>query len=162
MPNPAVNATSMKKIWLTRLTDFSTTDKEGIGARRIEGAKSYKWVKYNQGVGAVAAVAGNAVAYKADVAFSDTTAEVSSDVSDSLTVGAGMLMSAIPNGSFGWIQTRGICTLTTALVSGADGNALVMSATTDGTLKVCAAVTEHVCAVAIDASAKIVCLRCPD
>lgn len=157
----ATNDTGQKRIWATRLTDTSTVDKEGIGARRVEGAKEYKWVKYNQGVGAVAAVAGNMVAYKADVAFSDTAAEVSSDVSDSLPLGAGKLMAAIAHGSFGWIQTKGFALLTTALVSGADGQALLMSTTTDGTLKVGAAATDHICAYAIDASAKLVYLNCP-
>ncbi len=162
----ANNNTSIKKIWATRLTDFSTTDKEGIGARRFEGAKEYKYVKYNQGVGTIAAVAGNMVAYKADVAYTDTLVEVSSDVSDSLRVPAGMLMSAIPHGSFGWIQTKGIATLNTALVSGADGDELAMSTTTDGTLKqlVDTTATPSVpCAgFAIDASAKIVLLDCPN
>lgn len=157
----ATNNVGVKRIWATRLTDFSTVDKEGVGARRVEGAKEYKWVKYNQGVGAVAAVAGNAVAYKADVAFSDTTAEVSSDVSDSLALPAGVLQSAIPHGSFGWIQTKGFCTLTPALVSGADGQVAVMSVTTDGTFKVAAAVTEAPAGRIIDASAKLVYLDCP-
>ena len=157
----ANNDTSIKKIFATKLTEFSTADKEGIGVIRREGAKTYKYVKYNQGVGTVAAVAGNMTAYKSDVSYGPAAAEVSSDVSDSLTVPAGMLMSAIPHGSFGWIQIKGIATLNTALVSGADGNALVMSATTDGTLKVAAAVTEVVAGAAIDASAKIVALDCP-
>ena len=81
-------------------------------------------------------------------------------MSDGLTVPAGVLQAVIANGSFGWIQSKGICTLTPALVSGANGNALVMSATTDGTLKVAAAVTEPVAAYAIDVAAKIVALVC--
>jgi hypothetical protein len=157
----ANNDTSQKKIWSTRLTDNSATDKEGIGARRVEGAKEYKYIKYNQGVGAIAAVAGNMVAYKSNAAFSDTQAEVTSDVSDGITLAAGKLMSAIPNGWFGWVQTEGVATLTTALVSGANGQALQLSTTTDGTLKVGAAATDHVCAYAIDAAAKIVYLQCP-
>lgn len=161
-----VNDTSMKKIWATKLTEFSTTDKEGIGATRFEGSKEYKYVKYNQGVGTIAAVAGNMTAYKSDVAYTSTLVEVGSDVSDCLRIPAGMLMSAIPHGSFGWIQTKGIATLTTALVSGADGDELAMSTTTDGTLKqlVDTTATASVpCAgFAIDASAKIVLLDCPN
>lgn len=159
MPN---NDTSIKKIWSTRLTDFNTVDKEGIGARRIEGAKEYKWVKYNQGVGVIAAVAGNMCVYKGIATFSDSQAEVTSDVSDGILISAGKLMSAIPNGSFGWIQTKGFSgILTTALVSGANGQALMASVTTDGTLKVSAAATDHVCAYAIDVAAKLVYLQCP-
>lgn len=151
-----VNNTSMKKIWSTRLTDYNTTDKEGIGAIRFEGAKIYKYVKYNSGTGTIAAVAGNVAYYHGDDSYTATVAEVTSDLSDSANTGAGVLMSAIPNGSYGWIQIKGIATLTTALTAGADGNALTAVGATDGTLDVSAAVTDHICAIALDASAKIV------
>ena len=159
----AVNSTSMKKIWATRLTDFSTTDKEGIGAVRFEGAKVYKYVKYNSGTGPVAAVAGNMAYYHGDDAYSASACEVCSDLTDAAAVpiAAGMLMSAIPTGSFGWVQIKGVATLTPALTSGADGNPLSAVGATDGTLAVMAAVTSPVAAVAIDASAKIVLLDCP-
>src|SRR5688500_15388630 len=97
-----VNNTSQKKIWSTRLTDFSTTDKEGIGARRVEGHKEYRYVQYDSGAGPVAAVAGNMAYYDGDTSLSDTVCRVTSDLSDTQGIGAGMLMSAIPNGSFGW------------------------------------------------------------
>ena len=51
--------------------------------------------------------------------------------------------------------------LTTALTAGADGNALTAVGATDGTIDVSALVTDFICAVAIDASAKIVFLTCP-
>lgn len=124
--------------------------------------KIYRFVKYNSGAGAVAAVAGNAVGFYAPGGVSTgVTNEVTSDVSDTAANGAGVLVGTPGNGEYGWIQVKGVATLTTALVSGADGNALIMSATTDGTLKVAAAVTDTVCAYAIDASAKIVMLSCP-
>lgn len=159
----AVNNTSMKKIWATKLTDYSTTDKEGIGAIRFEGAKIYKYVKYNSGSGPVAAVAGNVAYYHGDDAYSETACEVTSDLTDAAAapICAGMLMSAIPTGSYGWVQIKGVATLTTALTAGADGNALTAVGSTDGTLDVSAAVTDHICAVALDASAKIVLLDCP-
>ena len=59
-------------------------------------------------------------------------------------------------------QTKGVATLTTALTAGADGNALTAVGAGDGTLDVSALVTDFICAVAIDASAKIVMLTCPD
>lgn len=124
--------------------------------------KTYRFVKYNSGAGAIAAVAGNAVGFYAPGGVSTgVTNEVTSDVSDTAANGAGVLVAAPGNGEYGWIQVKGVATLTTALVSGADGNALIMSATTDGTFKVAAAVTDTVCAYAIDASAKIVMLACP-
>lgn len=152
----ANNNTSMKKIWSTRLTDFHTTDKEGIGAIRFEGAKIYKYVKYNSGTGTIAAVAGNVCYYHGDDSYTATVCEVTSDLSDSANLGAGVLMSAIPNGSFGWIQIKGIATIAPALTAGADGNALTAVGATDGTLDVAALVTDHICAIALDASAKII------
>ena len=86
---------------------------------------------------------------------------VTSDLSDSANVGAGMLMCAPATGEYCWIQTGGYATLNTALTAGADGNALTAVGATDGTIDVSAAVTDFICAVAVDASAKIVFLTCP-
>jgi hypothetical protein len=119
--------------------------------------KTYRFVQYNSGAGAIAAVAGNAVGFYAPGGVSAAaTNVVTSDVSDTAANGAGVLVGAPGTGEYGWIQVKGVATLTTALVSGGDGNALIMSATTDGTLKVAAAVTDTVCAYAIDASAKVI------
>jgi len=143
------------------LTDTRTSG-EGpaftLGAVGMQaGGKKYKYVKYNQGAGAVAAVAGNVAYYYAPSGTSaGADTEVTSDLSDSANVGAGVLQAVIPNGGYGWVQIGGTATLTTALTAGADGNALTPVGATDGTLDVSALVTDHVCAVAIDASAKIV------
>ncbi|MER8464171.1 hypothetical protein [Mesorhizobium sp. M1396] len=119
--------------------------------------KVYRFVKYNSGAGAIAAVANNVVGFYAPAGVSaGQSNEVTSDVSDTAANGAGVLAAAPGNGEYGWIQVKGVATVTTALVSGGDGNALILSGTTDGTLKVAAAVTDTVCAYAIDASAKIV------
>src|SRR6187455_3213276 len=130
---------------------------------RASDGKGYKYVQFNNGVGDVASVAGNVAYY---YAVSGTSAGqydiVTMDLTDSAGIGAGVFQAVIADLGYGWIQTKGNATLTTALVSGADGNALMASATTDGTLKVSAAVTDFICAVAIDASAKIVMLTCPD
>lgn len=124
--------------------------------------KVYRFVQYNTGAGAIAAVVGNAVGFYAPGGVSTGVSNVvTSDVSDTAANGAGALMGTPGNGEYGWIQVAGVATITTALVSGADGNALILSGTTDGTLKVAAAVTDTVCAYAIDASAKIVMLACP-
>ena len=124
--------------------------------------KEYRFVKYNKGAGSVAAVANNMAYYYAPSgASAGATSEVTSDLSDSATVGAGMLIAVIADGSYGWVQTKGEATLHTALTAGADGNALTPSGSTDGTLDVSAAVTDHIAAIAVDASAKIVFLTCP-
>jgi hypothetical protein len=127
------------------------------------GLKKYKYVKYNTAAGTVAAVAGNVAYYYAPGGTSaGATTEVTSDLSDSAGVGAGVLQAVITNGSYGWVQITGPATLTTALTAGADGNALTPVGSTDGTLDVSALVTDHICAIAIDASAKIVLCTFPE
>lgn len=123
--------------------------------------KRYKFVKYNNGQ-AVAAVAGNFCYYHAaSGASAGENTEVTMDLSDSAGVGAGVLQAIIGDGEYGWIQTGGVATLTTALTAGADGNALTAVGATDGTIDVSALVTDHICAIAVDASAKIVFVTCP-
>lgn len=151
-------------VLLTR-TRTSTEGQEfavGTVYRAYDG-KQYKYVEFNNGVGNVASVAGNVCYYYAvSGASAGQITIVTMDVTDSGGVGAGVFQAVIPDGGFGWIQTKGPATLTTALTAGADGNALTAIGTTDGTLDVSALVTDFICAVAIDASAKIVMLTCPD
>lgn len=119
----------------------------------------YKFVKFDNGTGNVAAVAGNMAYYVAETGAE--TFIVTSDLSDGNGIGAGMFMSVPADGDYCWLQVAGPATLTTALTAGADGNALTAVGATDGTLDVSAAVTDFICAVAIDASAKKVILTCP-
>ncbi len=119
--------------------------------------KVYKFVQYNPGVGAVAAVAGNACYYLAPSGVSAGAINVvTSDLSDSAGLGAGILQSAIPSGAYGWVQIKGFATITPALTAGADGNALTAVGATDGTLDVSALVTDAIVAYAVDASARII------
>ena len=130
---------------------------------RTSDGKQYKYVQFNNGAGDVASVAGNfAYYYAVSGASAGQIDIVTMDVTDSGGVGAGVFQAVIADGGYGWIQTKGPATLTTALTAGADGNALTAIGTTDGTLDVSALVTDFICAVAIDASAKIVMLTCPD
>ena len=122
--------------------------------------KKYKFVQYDTGAGSVAAVAGNVAYYYQSSGY--TSNKVTSDLSDSVNVGAGVLMSAPADGYYCWVQLTGIATLTTALTAGADGNALTPVGATDGTLDVSGAVTDHVCAIAHDASAKIIVCMFPE
>lgn len=125
--------------------------------------KQYKYVQFNNGAGDVASVAGNFCYYYAVSGASAGQVDiVTMDVTDSGGIGAGVFQAVIADSGYGWIQTKGDATLTTALTAGADGNALTAVGTTDGTLDVSALVTDFICAVAVDASAKIVFLTCPD
>jgi hypothetical protein len=130
---------------------------------RAQDGKQYKYVLHNNGAGNVAAAAGNMCYYYAPSgASAGAYTTVTSDLSDSAGVAAGAWQEVITDGYYGWIQTKGPATLTTALTAGADGNALTAVGSTDGTLDVSAAVTDAIAAIAIDASAKIVMLCCPD
>jgi len=133
-----------------------------VGAVNVTDGKVYKYVSYEAGSGAVAAVAGQFAYYYAPGGVSaGADDDVTSDLSDSAGVGAGVLQAVIADEGYGWIQIQGTATLALALTAGADGNALTPVGSTDGALDVSAAVTDHICAVALDASAKIVTLTCP-
>lgn len=137
------------------ITATSTTPEFGLGqlGSVTEGdSKVYKYVQYDTGAGSVAAVSGNVAYYY--LAGGTTTYKVTSDVSDSVKVGAGVLQSAPADGEYCWVQVSGSATLTTALTAGADGNALTPVGATDGTLDVSALVSDHTCAIADDISAK--------
>lgn len=115
--------------------------------------KKYKFVQYDAATAAAAGVSGEVAYY---LAGSSTV--VTSDLSDSDEVGAGVLQADVADGSYCWVQIKGPATLSIALTAGADGDPLTPTGATDGTLDVTAAVTDHVCAVAIDASAQeIIC-----
>ncbi|MGE0238405.1 MAG: hypothetical protein AB7F09_20035 [Parvibaculaceae bacterium] len=130
---------------------------------RDNAGKTYKYAQYDTGAGPVAAVAGNVCYYYAPGgASAGATGIVTSDLSDSAEVGAGVLMSAPTDGQYCWIQITGPATLNTALTAGADGDPLTPTGATDGTLDVTAAATDHICAAAIDASAKIVLCQFPE
>jgi len=137
-------------------TSSSAEFQPGQIAQTADG-KLYKYVQYNVGAGSVAAVSGNVVGYYAPSgASAGATTVVTSDVSDTARVGAGVLQSAPATTEYCWIQIGGTATLTIALTAGADGDPLTPTGAGDGTLDVTAAATSPVCAFAIDASAKII------
>lgn len=121
------------------------------------GGKIYKFVQYETAAGPVAAVAGNVAYYYAPGGVSaGSSSIVTSDLSDSAGLGAGVLQSAPADGEYCWVQIKGVATITPALTAGADGNALTAVGATDGTLDVSALVTDSIVAMAVDASAKII------
>lgn len=119
--------------------------------------KIYKYLQYLEGAAATDGVAGEVAYYYAPSgASAGSTTTCTSDLSDSAGVGAGVLQAAMSNQEYGWLQIKGPATLSIALTAGADGNALTAVGAGDGTLDVSALVTDHVCAYAIDASARII------
>jgi len=141
------------------LTDIDATAEFTLGGiGQTDDGKLYKYVQYEAATAAVAGVAGE-VAYYATVAVGDATATiVTSDLSDSNAVGAGVLQAALTDGTFGWVQVAGVATLTIALTAGVDGDALTPTGAGDGTLDVNSATAANtdVCARAVDASANII------
>lgn len=129
-----------------------------IGTNVVSGVvKTYKYVQYNDGAGDIAAVSGNVAYYYAPSgASAGSTTVVTSDVSDSAGLGAGVLQSAPATGEYCWVQIKGPATITPALTAGADGNALTAVGAGDGTLDVSGLVTDAIVAYAVDASAKII------
>ena len=111
--------------------------------------KLYKYMQWDNG-SAVAAVAGEVAYYYTLDGYKNN--QVTSDVSDSVGIGAGVIQAVMTDGQFGWFQIKGVATLTIALTAGADGNALTAVGADDGTLDVSGAVTDCVCAFAGDAS----------
>ena len=155
----------LDRVWTAaELSGAEAGKAPGVGDKYVShDNKTYRFVQYDTGAGPVAAVAGNVTYFYAPGGTSaGATNVVTSDLSDSAEVGAGVLQAAPADGEYCWIQTRGPATLTTALTAGADGDPLTPSGSTDGTLDVVAAATDAVCAYAIDASAKIVMCAFPD
>ena len=115
-----------------------------------DGNRSYKFVQYDTGAGSVAAVSGQVAYYYTLDGYKNH--QVTSDLSDSIELGAGVLQSAPTDGQYCWIQIKGPATLSIALTAGVDGDPLTPTGATDGTLDVTAGVTSHVCAFAGDFS----------
>jgi len=139
-------------------TEVSDTATFMVGQKGMDAAgNTFKYVQYDTGAGSIAAVSGQVAYYYAPSGASAGAVNVvTSDLSDSNEVGAGVLQSAPTDGQYCWIQIGGTATLTIALTAGADGDPLTPTGAGDGTLDVTAAATSPVCAFAIDASAKII------
>lgn len=120
------------------------------------GGKVYKFVQYSEEAAAVDGVAGEVAYYVADTGYG--ASDVTSDLSASSEIGAGVLQANVSDNEYCWIQIKGPATLSIALTAGADGDPLTPTGAGDGTLDVTTAVTDHICAIAVDASAnEIIC-----
>ena len=120
------------------------------------GTRIYKYLQYDTGSAGAAAVAGEVAFYYTLDGFK--LFKVTSDLSDSIEIGAGVIQAVMTDGQYGWFQVSGMATLTIALTAGADGDPLTPTGAADGTLDVSGAVTDNVCAIAGDISDKeIIC-----
>jgi hypothetical protein len=120
------------------------------------GTKLYKYLKYDDASAGVSGVLGEVAYYHTLDGYKLHTC--TSDLSDSIEIGAGVIQATIATETYGWFQIKGAATLTIALTAGADGDPLTPSGSADGTLDVSGAVTDNVCAIAGDISDKeIIC-----
>ena len=120
------------------------------------GTRMYKYLQYDTGSAGADAVAGEVAYYYTLDGYKNF--QVTSDLSDSVEIGAGVIQAVMTDGQYGWFQVTGAATLTIALTAGADGDPLTPTGAADGTLDVSAAATDNVCAIAGDISDKeIIC-----
>ena len=120
------------------------------------GTKLYKYLKYDDGTAAVDGVAGEVAYYYTLDGYKNHVC--SSDLSDSVEIGAGVIQANIATETYGWFQIKGAATLSIALTAGADGDPLTPTGSADGTLDVSSAATDNICAIAGDISDKeIIC-----
>lgn len=126
------------------VTDVYTSLAFPLGLYREEDGKGYRFVQFDNGAGNVASVAGK-LAYQVD----GDPHIVTMDVSDSdRNLVVGVFTSVIADSGYGWIQTKGVCTVTT---NGDDdiakGDAVIASAAGDGTADSTAQDTAPICRV---------------
>ena len=120
------------------------------------GTKIYKYLKYDDASAAVDGVAGEVAYYYTLDGYKNHTC--TSDLSDSVEIGAGVIQANIATETYGWFQIKGAATLSIALTAGADGDPLTPTGSADGTLDVSASATDNICAIAGDISDKeIIC-----
>ena len=114
------------------------------------GGKVYKFVQYKEGTAATDGVAAEVAYYYTLDGYKLN--QVTSDLSDSIEIGAGVLQATVSDNEYCWVQIKGAATLSIALTAGADGDPLTPTGAADGTLDVSALVTDNVCAIAGDIS----------
>lgn len=164
---PSLQSTILGANAADPFTYTSTNDDFGVGqvAWNANNTKAYKWVKVLT-TASQTAVAGDLVVYKALTGYSlSTVSHDSSADADSVPVPAGALTGALTaaqstTGVFVWIQIKGLCTLSIAVVSGAAGSEFLAS-TTDktGTIRLDASLAKA-CGISLNTTT-LVCLDCP-
>lgn len=113
--------------------------------------KIYKYLQYKEGTAAVDGVAGEVAYYYTLDGYKLNQA--TSDLSDSIEIGAGVLQANMSDDQYGWFQIKGAATLSIGLTAGTDGDLLTPTGAGDGTLDVSAtALSDHICAIAGDHS----------
>lgn len=152
-----------KLVFVTRLTDIDSTDKEGVGSIRVEGNRVYKYCQIKNTTATVAGAAGSLVGYFAGTGYANSRVVVDLTDADTIPVCAGALLATVTGTAgtayYGWVQVQGDITLDTAVTSGAAGKNFILS-TTDKTGTVATNGVQANAGVSLDATTKVV-LTCP-
>lgn len=118
-----------KQVFASAL-DVPTTDrKDNLGDIRFANGKIYKYIQYEAGTGSVAGTAGAVVVYNGVTGHEDN--KVTKDYSDGSVV-AGVLVAAMTDGQYGWMQIKGFCTLGIAFTSAPVDGQPIKKGTADG------------------------------
>lgn len=128
-----------KTIFNSTVDEVSASAKDQVGDIREENGKVYKYILFDSGTADAAGSAGDAVAYHDGDAQANGAGDgyadnrVTTDYSDSVgTQGAGILVADMTDGQYGWIQIKGLDTLSTALEgSAADGDPVTVKGASD-------------------------------
>ena len=127
------------------------------------GGKVYKFVQYKEATAAVDGVSGEMTGYY--TLDGHKNSQVTSDYSDTVDIGAGVLQANVSNDEYCWIQIKGPATLTIAATAGSDGDSMTIVGAGDGTLDTAVDTTAsnpvHICAYAGDISDNEYVLDCP-
>lgn len=145
------------------VTEWGTVQRLALGTIRHEvGGKWYKYVNLKNSA-TVAGAAGDQVVYFAATGYSTSRVCNRAADGDALPIGAGILTAAVAGTAatdyYGWIQIKGLATLSTAVAGAAAGKKFLAS-TTNATFTVGAAVTDSTAGISLNATTLVV-LDCP-
>jgi len=160
-----------QRAWHDELTDTGSKLLYPLGTQRWDknALKRYRYVEYDNG-DAIAAVVGKCVGYTSASLGAGTwlvTPDISAmdGSSGAKAVGAGVMLSVIADGEYGWIQVEGISdALAQDLTAGAVGDECTAVGASDGEFDVVA--TGYIgapCGIILDVtgSANIIFIQCP-
>jgi hypothetical protein len=148
----------VKKVFVTRLTDVDTSDKDGVGTIRFEGANVYKYVQVKNHTATVAGAVGSLVGYFAGTGWANSRVVVDLSDADTIPVGAGALLAVITGtldvAYYAWMQIKGQITLDTSVTSGAAGKSFYLTGT-DKTAAIGATDYDQLIGVSLDGTTKV-------
>lgn len=149
----------LKQVWMSPLTEVNSVAKEVLGAHRYENGKWYKYVNLKNTTATVAAAAGSLVAYFAATGYGNNRVVVDLTDADSAVFVAGAMVAAVAGvltvDYYAWMQIKGLCTLDTAIGSGAAGSPWYLTST-DKTGAIASAATQAVGGISMNTTTGVI------